>query len=152
MTEAEVVALLVDYTNILLAGVSVYFTIVSAYIAALNYFVGGANFLARFVAYLFVCVVLAMLLVVLFGAQQTHIGLIARLEELAAAGQLSAAGQAVLANSAGGFTIQGVDVSVDDTVRAFIYGVFTATFLVLFHMSFFHRWQAETVPVEIVDR
>ena len=47
MSEGEVVEQLVEFTTILLAGVSVLFTVVSAYIAALNYFIGSANFAAR---------------------------------------------------------------------------------------------------------
>ena len=47
MSEGEVVEQLIEYTNVLLFGVSIIFTVVSAYIVALNYFVGEALLLAR---------------------------------------------------------------------------------------------------------
>ena len=47
MTEGEAVEQLVQFTNILMVAVSLIFSIVSAYIVALNYFIGSANFMAR---------------------------------------------------------------------------------------------------------
>ena len=92
MSEGEVVAELVEFTNIVMVGVSLIFSIVSAYVVALNYFIGSANLLARFGSFLFITLTLGMLMVVMMGAQATHAGLIARLAELEAQGQLTAAG------------------------------------------------------------
>lgn len=151
MSEAEVVEQLVEFTTILLAGVSVYFTIVSAYTAAMNYFIGGANFAARLFAYVFVGVVLSMLVIVMFGAVQTHAGLVARLVELDAAGQLSAAGKAVLANAEGDMIdIAGRTLSIDTFVRGAIYVVLASTYIALFYMTFVHRWSTEVTPITIV--
>ena len=82
MSEADVVDQLVEFTSILLAGVGLIFSIVSAYVVALNYFIGQSNFLARLGSFGFLTIVLGMLMMVLLGAQDTHIGLIARLHEL----------------------------------------------------------------------
>jgi len=151
MTEADVVQELVEFTTILLAGVSVYFTIVSAYTAAMNYFIGGANFLARLFAYIFVSVVLTMLLVVMVGATQTHAGLVARLAELQQAGQLTAVGKAVLENATGQvMTFGGMTFSIDVLVRTMLYAVLGATYLALFYMSFVHRWRTEVMPITLV--
>ncbi len=43
MTEAEVIEQSVEYMGLLLLGVSLIFSVVSAYIVALNYFVGEAR-------------------------------------------------------------------------------------------------------------
>jgi hypothetical protein len=148
MNEAEVVEQLVNFTNLLLAGVSVFFTVISAYVAALNYFVGQASFIARLFAFLFVSTVLAMLGVVMLGAQLMHDGLISRLEEIRDEGGLSAAGRAALANSAaadmGGF-------SVDALVRYGLWGVSAILVVVLVYLTFIHRWRSEVVPVSITQ-
>src|SRR5690349_20343129 len=102
MTEGEVIEQVVGYMSLLLLGVSIIFTVVSAYIVALNYFVGEALFTARLGAFAFVSLILALLLVVMVGAQNAHDGLIERLRELDAAGQLTAAGRAALANASNG--------------------------------------------------
>lgn len=148
MSEAEVVEQLVNFTNLLLAGVSVFFTVISAYVAALNYFVGQASFIARLFAFLFVSTVLAMLGVVMLGAQLMHDGLIARLEEIRDETGLSAAGRAALANSAaadmGGF-------SVDALVRYGLWGVSAVLVVTLIYLTFIHRWRSEVVPVSITQ-
>ncbi len=43
----------------------VIFTVVSAYIVALNYFIGEADFIARLGAFAFISLILALLLVVM---------------------------------------------------------------------------------------
>jgi len=148
MSEAEVVEQLVQFTNLLLAGVSVFFTVISAYVAALNYFIGGANFMARLAAFVFVNFVLAMLALVMLGAQNVQDGLIARLREIQDESGLSAAGRAVLANSAvrdaGGFTI-------DALVRYGVWGVIGLVVVVLAYLTFVHRWKAEVIPVQLTS-
>ena len=65
MSEGEVVQQLVEFTNVLLTGVSLIFSIVSAYVVALNYFIGSANFLARLGSFAFMTLILGMLFVVI---------------------------------------------------------------------------------------
>ncbi len=146
MSEAEVVEQLVQFTNLLLAGVSVFFTVISAYVAALNYFIGGANFMARLLSFLFVTFVLAMLGSIMLGAQLMHDGLIARLDEIREETGLSAAGRAALANAqvadAGGFT-------VDALVRYGVWGAMGLVIVVFAYLTFVHRWKADVIPVQI---
>ena len=102
MTEGEVVEQSIEYMGLVVLGMSLIFSVVSAYVVALNYFVGEAMFSARLGAYTFVSLILALLLVVIVGAQNTHTGLIARLVELDAAGastRSAAASPAVIAPS-----------------------------------------------------
>lgn len=148
MTEAEVFEQLVQFTNLLLAGVGVFFTVISAYVAALNYFIGGASFLARLAAFLFVTFVLAMLASVMWGAQALQDGLIARLEEIRDESGLSAAGRAALANAQGG-DLGGF--SIDAIVRYGVWGAVAIIALVFIYLTFFHRWRAEIVPVQITS-
>jgi hypothetical protein len=147
MTEGEAVEQLVQFTNILMVAVSLIFSIVSAYIVALNYFIGSANFAARLGSFLFITLILALLVATMMGASSTHAGLIARLQELGASGQLSAAGRAILANavpttSAGG-------ASVDDIIRIFVWLGLAFVYFALAYLTFLHRWTPDAIPVSI---
>lgn len=143
MSEGEVVEQLVGYMSLLLLGVSIIFTVVSAYIVALNYFVGEAMFLARLGAFAFVSLILVLLLVVMIGAQGAHDGLIARLREIEAAGELTAAGRAALSNAASG---------VDAAVRALLWLGMIAVYSALAYMTFLHRWTPDIVNVALQSR
>lgn len=154
MSEGDVVEQLVEFTNILMVGVSLIFSIVSAYVVALNYFIGSANFLARFGSFAFVTLILAMLMVVLMGAEATHAGLIERLTELEADGQLTAAGRAALNNAtpewAGALT--GHRYSIDEIVRLCVWVGLGFTYLALAYLTFLHRWTPDAIPVSIEQR
>lgn len=154
MSEGEVVEQLVEFTNILLVGVSLIFSIVSAYVVALNYFIGSANFLARTGSFLFVTLILGMLMVTLVGAEATHAGLIQRLAELQAQGQLTAAGRAVLANAAPDITgaVSGHGYSVDEIVRLCVWGGLLFVYFALAYLTFLHRWTPDAIPVSIEQR
>lgn len=143
MSEGEVMEQVIEYMSLLLLGVSIIFTVVSAYIVALNYFVGEAMFSARLGAFAFVSLILALLLVVMIGAQSAHDGLIERLRELDAAGQLTAAGRAALANATGG---------VDWAVRALTWIGMIAVYAALAYMTFIHRWKPDVVNVALQSR
>jgi len=143
MTEGEVMEQVVGYMSLLLAGVSIIFTVVSAYIVALNYFVGEAMFTARLGAFAFVSLILALLLVVMLGAQTAHDGLIERLRELDAEGQLTAAGRAALANAENG---------VDAIVRGLTWLGMIAVVAALTYMTFLHRWKPDVVNVALQSR
>ncbi|MBL8550693.1 MAG: hypothetical protein JNJ73_11985 [Hyphomonadaceae bacterium] len=151
MSEAEVVEQLVEFTNILLAGVSVFFTVVGAYVTALNYFIGQATFIARLMAFLFITVTMGMLAIVMVGAQFTQQGLIARLRELDQTDGLSAAGRAVLANAAPGMAIGG-GASLDDVVRFALWTTAGLVYAALAWMTFVHKWKSEIVPVQITTQ
>ena len=143
MTEGEVMEQIVGYMSLLLLGVSIIFTVVSTYIVALNYFVGEAQFVARLGAFAFVSLILALLLVVMVGAQTAHDGLIDRLRELETNGALTAAGRAALRNAASG---------VDDAVRVLTWLGMTAVFAALAYMTFIHRWKPDVVNVQLQSK
>ena len=154
MSEGEVVEQLVEFTNILLVGVSLIFSIVSAYVVALNYFIGSANFLARLGSFLFITLILGMLMVVLMGAQTTHAGLVERLGELHAEGQLTAAGRAVLANATPEWAgaVSGRRYSIDEVVRLCVWIGLGFTYFALAYLTFLHRWTPDAIPVSIEQR
>jgi hypothetical protein len=153
MTEGEVVEQLVGFTNILLAGVSLIFSIVSAYVVALNYFVGSANFLARFTSFAFMTLILGMLIAVLLGAQDTHIGLVARLHELQAQGQLTAAGRALLLNADPEWVgmITHRLYSIDSIIRTCVWVGMVFVYGGLAYLTFVHQWRPDVVNVAIKD-
>jgi hypothetical protein len=154
MSEGEVVEQLVEFTNILLVGVSLIFSIVSAYVVALNYFIGTSNGMAKTGSFVFVTLVLAMLVVVMLGAQTTQAGLIARLHELEAEGGLTAAGRAVLANATPEWVgaLTGNAYSIDDVVRTCIWFGLVFVYLALAYLTFLHRWTQDAIPVSIENR
>jgi hypothetical protein len=133
----------IGYMSLLLLGVSIIFTVVSTYIVALNYFVGEAQFIARLGAFMFISLILILLLVVMVGAQVEHDGLIERLREIAAGGQLSAAGRAALRNAESG---------VDDAVRMLLWLGMIAVFVALGYMTFIHRWKPDVVNVQLQSK
>ena len=154
MTEAEVVSELVEFTNILMVGVSLIFSIVSAYVVALNYFIGSSNMLARIGSFAFITLILGMLMVVMMGAEATHSGLIARLHELAGQGQLTAAGRAVLANATPAWVgaLSGNRYSIDDVIRTCVWSGLGFIYLALAYLTFLHRWTPDAIPVTIEQR
>ncbi len=154
MTEGEVVEQLVSFTNILLTGVSLIFSVVSAYVVALNYFIGSSNFMARFGSFIFVSLVLGMLMMVMMGAQSTHAGLVARLNELEAAGELTAAGRAVLANATPEWVgmFSGTNYSIDSIVNLCTMIGLGFVYVALAYLTFLHRWSPDAIPVSIEER
>ena len=151
MSEGEVVGELVEFTNILLVGVSLIFSIVSAYVVALNYFIGSSNMMARIGSFAFITLILGMLMIVMSGAQATHAGLIERLSELEAGGQLTAAGRAVLHNARPEWA-GGRGYSIDDVVRSCIWVGLGFVYLALAYLTFLHRWTPDAIAVSIEPR
>jgi len=143
MSEGEVIEQMVGYMSLLLAGVSIIFTVVSTYIVALNYFVGDAMLVARVGAFAFVSLILTLLLVLMVGAESVHAGLVDRLIELQAAGELSAAGRAALVNAGSG---------VDGLVRMLLWVGMLSVFAVLAYMTFLHRWKPDVVNVALLPK
>ncbi|MGE3302572.1 MAG: hypothetical protein AB7M12_05610 [Hyphomonadaceae bacterium] len=139
MSEGEVVDRLVEYINILLTGVSVFFAIVSTYIAALHFFIRKEAFIGRVGAYAFFLFIMALLVIVMNGAMQLHAGLIARLRELDAAGGLSAAGQAALANA----KVSNKGFSLDGLVNIALLSGVGLTVLSMFVLTFLSPWEDE---------
>ncbi len=68
MNEADIVGHLLSFTEIFVAAIALTFTIVSAYIAALYYFIKNADLLFKVVAFVFFTGILAQLGVLLYGS------------------------------------------------------------------------------------
>ena len=151
MSEGEVVEQLVEFTNVLLSGVGLIFSIVSAYVVALNYFIGAANFAGRLASFVFMTLVLGMLMMVMAGAQETHAGLIARLHELQGAGQLTAAGRALIANATPEWVgmITHHHYSIDEIVVTCVWAGLGSVYLGLAYLTFLHKWVPDVVNVAI---
>jgi hypothetical protein len=151
MTEGEVVEQLVAFTDILLNGVALIFSVVSAYVVALNYFIGSSNFLARLASFAFITLVLGMLLVTMMGAGATHVGLIARLEELGRQGELSVAGRALLANATpdARWVFMGEPLSIDEIIRHCVLAGIAMVYAALAYLTFLHPWKRDVIAVSV---
>ncbi len=151
MNEADVVEQLVEFTTVLISGVALIFSIVSAYVVALNYFIGEANLMARVSSFFFITLVLGMLMVVMAGAQATHAGLVARLLELQQQGELTAAGRAVLENArpewVGAITHR--SYSIDDIVRTCVWVGLGTVYAGLAYLTFLHKWAPDVINVAV---
>lgn len=146
MSEGETVEQLVDFMTILLNGAGVFFTIVSVYLAGLNYVLHNEKMVARLAAFLFVTLSLGMMVTVLIGAQSVHRGLVDRLRELRDEGRLTAAGEAALRNQEQQFMIGPMAVSIDDGVAYTIYATMVVIYLALIYLTFIYRWQPHEPP------
>ncbi|MBC7770578.1 MAG: hypothetical protein H7124_17490 [Phycisphaerales bacterium] len=151
MNEADVVEQLVEFTNILMVGVSLIFSIVSAYVVALNYFIGSSNFPARFGSFVFITLILGMLVVAMIGAQTAQTGLVERLRELEGLGELTVAGRSMLHNAGTAYvgTFSGTHYSVDSIIRLCVWAGLGFVYVALAYLTFLHRWTPDVIPVTI---
>jgi hypothetical protein len=144
MSEGDVLELLVEHTNLLLVGVGVFFTILSVYLAGLNFVLSNETLFTRSLAFLFVTIALAMLMAVMVGGQLQHAGLIERLVELERSGELTGAGRRFLENSRAQITYPGgVRLSIDDTVLYLAWGSAALCYAALLYLTFAYRWRPE---------
>jgi hypothetical protein len=141
MSEGEVVEQLVEFINILLVGTGVFFTILSVYVASLHYVLHNERFVTRLMAFFFLSVTLTMMGAVLLGAQSQHAGLVARLMELQALDQLTAAGKAAVFNSQNGWVLGMMQISIDQAVIYLIWACGILTYVGLYYLTFIYRWR-----------
>ncbi|MDX2232946.1 MAG: hypothetical protein NW200_00480 [Hyphomonadaceae bacterium] len=152
MSEAETVELLVEQTSTLLAGVGVFFTVISVYLAGLNYVLSNESLATRCLAFFFVTVALGMILAIMYGAQMQHEGLIKRLEELRDTVGIGAAGRAALGNYTEGFRYAAdEELTIDELVVYFVWCSAALTYAALVYLTFFYKWRpnataAITIP------
>lgn len=133
MTEGEIIEQLVEFQNVLLFGVSIYFTLVSAYVVALWAFLDEAGFLLKFFAWLFLTVVHAFLGAFFFGSAQFQMGLVAALQALKDSSiGVSPAGMAALGNAESG---------IDDWIRYVVLGVAGGFYLAMTVLTFWNGWR-----------
>ncbi|MDZ4760556.1 MAG: hypothetical protein SGJ21_05745 [Alphaproteobacteria bacterium] len=143
MTEAEIIAHLIEFQNVLLLGVSIFITIVSAYIVALYAFLDEAGLALKFFAYIFLIITLGFLGIFFYGSSSFQVGLVASLRELAQTPgyRLTPAGVAALANSTRG---------IDDWVRYAVAGVSGGLYLALTILTFWNGWR-KTSHIRVSD-
>ncbi len=134
MTEPEVIEQLVEFQNVLLTGVTVYFTIISAYVVGLYAFLDEAGFLLKFFAFLFLTVSLFFLGALFFGAANFQSGLVEVLREIDSSSDkaLSPAGQAALANA---------DSGIDQHIRNTFLVASGGFYLALAVLTFWNGWR-----------
>ena len=131
MSEADLVERLSDFLANYLAGVSLSFTVVSAYIVALFYFLNRAPWSMRFLAFLLVSVILASLGMFVLVVFQYFLALREGLTALDDIGQLSSTGAAMR------------DIMEYRTTHAIIITIFVigvGVYIGLFYLTFLHRW------------
>jgi len=150
MSEGETVELLVSQTNTLLSGVGVFFTVISVYLAGLNYVLSEESALTKSIAFLFVTISIGMIMAIMLGAQMQHTGLIQRLQEIDAEGQLTSAGRAALANYTDGVHLTPAGkVTIDATVIWFVWGSTVITFAALVYLTFVYKWRVNVTPIAL---
>ena len=130
MSEADGIEQLVEYMNVLMMGVSVFFTIVSAYVVALYAFLARAGFFLKLFAFAFFTAAIGFLIVFFLGAQTQHEGLLQTLFLIEQTHGLSPAGEAALANSAGG---------IDARIETVMWAVGLGFYIAAFFLTFFPR-------------
>jgi len=151
MSEGEVVEDLISQTSILLSGVGVFFTVLSVYLAGLNYVLSEESRFTKFIAFVFVSIALGMILAIMYGAQVQHAGLIGRLLELKAEGQLTAAGAAALGNYMVGFEyMKGHQLTIDEAVVYFVWSSAALTWIALIYLTFVYKWRPRALTRDIM--
>jgi hypothetical protein len=130
VTEADILEQLVEFQNVLLFGVSIFITLVSAYIVALYAFLDEAGNVLKIFSCAFMTLVMVFLATFFWGSSQLQMGLVQALAAIEP--ELSPAGQTALANSRSG---------IDDGIR-YVMGVIGFGFYVaLLVLTFWNGWR-----------
>jgi hypothetical protein len=130
MTEAEISNQLLALSGLALSGLSVFFTLFSAYIVALYFFLHRAPFTMRLSVFIFLT--LAVLYLGMLATEMSNhaLGLHRALVELSAQKPLSAGGRALL---------NGGDSNVD--LRWMNIAGLAVNYLALLYLTLFYRWK-----------
>ena len=137
MTEADVIEQMVEYQNILLNGVQVFFTVVSAYVVAVWVFLRHSGLGLRIFSFFFLTLVLAFMGRVAYGSRRIHDGFVETLAELDRTTGLSPTGQAALNNALNG---------VDELIQQSMNGALLVVYIALFFQTFFARSTLHAQP------
>ncbi|MGJ3233111.1 MAG: hypothetical protein ACFE0P_15080 [Oceanicaulis sp.] len=130
MTEADVIEQMVEYQNILLLGVSVFFTVISAYVVAIWAFLRHAGVALRLFSFFFLTLTTAFLGRVAYGSQQIHNGFVDTLIEIERSTGLSPTGHAALNNALSG---------LDGLIQQSLFFALIIVYIALFFLTFFAR-------------
>ena len=134
MSEAELMELTFEATDTVLQVVALYFSIVSAYIAALYYFIHRAPVLLRLLAFGFVSAALLFLGIVSVGIERATSGVITALNALPERQALPPPTEVYF----------GLDTLLLDTVEIGVlagWGMAAAIYLGLAYLTFLYRWE-----------
>jgi hypothetical protein len=134
MSEAEITEQMVMMMDLTLFGVSVFFSIVSAYIVALFYFLNRAPFGLKVTAFAFFTLTMLFLAVFAAGSFSHAAALQRALIDLAARTEVSPV--------AGAAAERGVvdRTALDRTIRSLTWMSMGLVYLALTYFTFFHRW------------
>ncbi len=136
MTEAEVTYQITIMMDMFFTGVSILFTVISAYIVGLYWFIRHTSIVLKSVAFGFFSFTLLLIAVNGVGAFRHMLSLNRALEEIAQTQELSAVGRMASEPVAGDifdYTATGMGI-----LAALIY-------IGLFYLTFIHRWHDEKV-------
>jgi hypothetical protein len=134
MTEAELTNLTLESANSVLQVVAIYFSIVSAYIAALYYFLSQAPFLMKTIAFLFMSGALAFLGLTIVAIERTASGVVTALHALPAR----------VAAPAPTNLYFGLDAALEGRVDIAVMAGWAMAFglyVSLFYLTFLHPWR-----------
>jgi hypothetical protein len=132
VSEAEISNQLLALSGLALSGVSVFFTLFSAYVVALYFFLYNAPLTMRLAVFIFLTMAVLYLAMLANEMSNHALGLHRALEELAARKPLTAGGQALL---------HGGDSNVD--LRWMNIAGLVVNYLALLYLTFFYRWGRE---------
>ena len=130
MTEAEISNQLLALSGLALSGISVFFTLFSAYIVALYFFLHRAPFRMRATVFVFLTLAFAYLGAFACVMADHAAGLHQALEQLATVKPITAGGQALL---------HGGDTNVD--LRWMNMAGLVVNYMALVYLTFFYRWE-----------
>lgn len=136
MSEAEITGQMLMMMEVTLGGVSLFFTIISAYTVALFYFIGRAPVGLKVTAFAFFSLTLLFLGAFAANALDHAAALRAALVELGAAGGLSPVGERAIG---AGHYGRG---ELDRLISRIVWIGMGLVYVALFFFTFFHRWPA----------
>ncbi|MFN3961153.1 MAG: hypothetical protein ACK4NP_14765 [Parvularculaceae bacterium] len=135
MTEADITEQMTMMMELTLSGISVFFTIVSAYTVALFYFLGRASMGLKLTAFGFFSLTLLFLAVFAYNSFNHAEALREALVELGATTDLSAVGDKAIGSGVYG---RG---DIDKMIRGMMWLGLGLVYVAMFFFTFFHRWR-----------
>jgi hypothetical protein len=136
MTEADITQQIMMMMDLTINGTAVFFSMISAYIVALFFFIHRAPIALKLVSFLFFTLACAFLMVFMRGTFDHAQALQAALVELSKQGPLSPVGEAAIRRGIGA-------ESVDATLRNVMWGALGFVYLSLIYLTFVRRWKTD---------
>ena len=127
---------MVQMMDMTIAGIGVFFSIVSAYIVAIYFFLHRAPALLKIVGFSFFSLICAILFEFVSGTFDHARALVLTLIELSKHSALSPVGLAAIARSQGAG-------SVNQVLQLAMLAGLALVYIALCYMTFFHRWHAQ---------